>query len=242
MALFEDTSDTEITADQLVGEGKKFKTFDDLARSKAHADKTIADREAELAQLREDLNTRLSVEEQLKQFQKATTIPPENQAPNQPNNSPQENQDLAKRVREVIDQERQETSRRTNQQLVQDKLAELYGTPEKAAQVVRAKAQELGVSIQFMESIALQSPKAFFTQLGVAEPSRNQAPVTPSRGDVNTLALGINTGIPKEGSYEAFEEMRKTNPTLYWNPKTQSRIHKAAADGTYVVPDPVYEL
>jgi hypothetical protein len=179
----------------------------------------------------------------LKQFQKVSTQPTEENPTRQPENSASGDQtDLAKRVKEVIEQDRADTTRRANQSAVQERLLELYGTLEKASQVVRAKALELGVPVSFMEDIALRSPKAFFSQLGVQEPPANQRPNAPSRGSVNTEALGQYAGTPKEGSYEFFEQIRKNNPTLYWDAKTQSRIHRAAMDGTYSVPDPVYDL
>lgn len=241
MALFENTSDSEVTLDHLVGEGKKYRSPDELAKAYANASSAITEREQELANLREELNTRLSVEEQINKFQKATTQTQETQTTTQTSQNSAGEPDLAKRVRELIDQDRRETTQRANQQTVQDKLIELYGTPEKANQVVRQKAQELGVSVKFMEDVALQSPAAFFTQLGINQ-TQSQRPNTASRGDVNTAALSLNAGAPAEGTYEYFEEIRKTDLARYFDAKTQSRIHKAAMDGIYKVPDPVYDI
>jgi hypothetical protein len=55
--------DTTVSFDQLVGEGKRYANGDVLARSKIEADKAIKQREQELAELRAELNTRLSLEE-----------------------------------------------------------------------------------------------------------------------------------------------------------------------------------
>jgi len=53
MAIFEENTLAleEVTVDTLVGEGKKFKTIDDLAKGKAESDRVILAREQELSQL-----------------------------------------------------------------------------------------------------------------------------------------------------------------------------------------------
>ena len=56
-------NDVTPTAEDLVGEGKKFKTIDDLAKGKAQADTHITNLEKELAELRQDLSARLTVED-----------------------------------------------------------------------------------------------------------------------------------------------------------------------------------
>lgn len=234
MALFDSTD--EVTVETLVGEGKKYKDVNELAKAYAHAATAIEDRERQLTGLREDLSTRLSVEDQLKQFQKGTNNPNEPPANIQTPNAPNGDQDLAKRIREVMDAANRENSSKANQEIVLSRLTELFGTPDKVGQVVRAKAAELGVSVAFLESIAVQSPKAFFAQLGI-DTSQAQRPNAPASGGVNTMALGVHAGAPKEGTYEFFEEMRKANPTKFWDSKTQMKIHRAAEDGTYVVPD-----
>ena len=54
--------------DALVGEGKKYKTAEDLAAAYGHADQHIATLTSELSEIRKDLDGRLNVVEMLKEL------------------------------------------------------------------------------------------------------------------------------------------------------------------------------
>jgi hypothetical protein len=239
LALFDETP--EVQLETLVGEGKKYSTASELAKGYVHADLTIKAREAELQQLREELKTRQTVEEQLQNLRSRTDESRENRQ-NPPQSEPakpptqNDNVDLDNKIREAITQNQRETQVRQNQETVLSELLRIYGTEAKANDVIRQRASELGVSVSFLQDVALQSPKAFFAQLGVDQASNlsQQAP-RPTRSEINPAALGISPGV-KEGSYEYYENIRKTDPKNFFSPKVQSRLMQDALEGRYIPP------
>ena len=229
MAVFDENTDLlDVTVDSLVGEGKKFKTVDDLAKGKAESDRVIAAREQELSELRTELSKRESIEQAIQRL----TKPPIQSAepvlePKPAANTPSfTDEDLVARIREVTKQESEQEQIKANVKSVANRLIEVYGSEAKANEVVNQKAQELGLSVDFLQSVAAKSPNAFFVTVGLEVTP--QATPAVSHGDVNPQALANARPGIKPGSYEYFEEIRKTNPAQYFKPATQNALMKAA--------------
>lgn len=213
----------ETTAfEEIVGEGKKFKSPEDLARAKIEADRTIEARNEELERHREEIRRQAQEIELLKRPREPLAQEPPKAADRPVEDEP--NKDLASRIREELRQAQEEDVQAQNIRSVANRLTEVYGSPDKAREVVVAKAEELGLSVEFLQSVASKSPKAFFAQLGLAEntPSQNQ---NSSRSDVNTVALAnTSSSAPKQGSYASYEEMRKTQPKRYFSAEIQNQM------------------
>jgi hypothetical protein len=78
-----------------------------------------------------------------------------------------------------------------------------------------------------MKELAAKSPKAFLATMGIDADVKPQSTSTPApRSDVNPQ--NINSGAPKANTYAYFEQIRKSDPKLYWNTKTQKAMHDAA--------------
>lgn len=225
-----------VTAETLVGEDKPYKTFDDLARGKLEADRTIKAREEELAGLREELQRRLTFEQLAEELKRRDEPSPfDNQAPrvppvNEPQNTPAPSltdEDLENRIAETLQRQREQERIAANVNEVTTRLIQTFGDEAKAEQYIQQKAAELGVSTSFLRDAAARSPKAFFVTIGL-EGNQTPAAASHTKSDVNTAAL-VNQGSgPKPGSYEFYENLRKTDPSRYWDPKTQRQLHKDA--------------
>lgn len=225
-----------VTVDDLVGEGKKYATLEDLARSRVHADLTIEARERELAEAREEINKRLTYEELVEQLgrkdereaPRSLEQPP---APATPANVPTvKDEDLAARIREIQQQDKREERLQANITEVTNRMLQEFGSEAKASEYVASKARELGVTTQFLQDQAAQAPKAFFKTIGLED--QVSPPARPSGGNVNTDAFRTqNPGnAPKPDTYAYFEEMRKTDPARYFLPATQNKLMKAALE------------
>ena len=139
---------------------------------------------------------------------------------------------MAQKIRDEIQAADREKAGRINAEQVASRLVEVYGTEEKANEVVRAKAAELGVSVQWLLDIAVQSPKAFFNTTGLETQSRPSAQAP--RTEVNPLALKATDNSEKGyGTKEYFDNIRRENPAKYWDPSVQNAIFKAAQAGIY---------
>jgi len=210
---------------ELVGEGKKFATVEDLAKGKQEADQFIEQLKGEMSDLRSDLDQRLSAQDLLEEIRKereaqlsASNVPAEG------NTTPSLGTDeIASLVKETIEQRDVERTASQNLETVDKKMKELYG--EKAQEVMLLKAKENDISPDFLKDTAAKSPKAFFNVLGI----QDQKPITPSstKGGINLVALDETQPSIREDSWQSFEKLRKDNPKLYWKPETQQRLFRA---------------
>lgn len=220
--VFAEPTPQASTLDMLVGEGRKYATPEDLAKSRIEADKYIQQLEAENAQFREGIQARI---EQLRQPPADVTPPsvsePEQRAPEV---------DLDARIREAIEQTNRKERLSRNVNEVSAKLVEVYGTPEKANEVVKARAQELGVSLDFLMQSAAASPKAFYAQIGLDTTSRPAPAVGTGAVNPSALSAANPQGGVKPGTYKYYEQLRQTNPKLYNKPATQLQMHKDAME------------
>jgi hypothetical protein len=223
---------TEGTAlEQLVGEGKKYKTVEDLAKAYANADSHINELKTDLQ------STREFIAEELKKLAEQRTVqtpPAQIEEPRAPNSAPAappngEVEDLDTRIAKVL--EERDTNKRLqgNANLVQAVLVERLGSVEKATEAVIAKARELGVDGTYMKQTAANSPRAFFSLMGIDPDQKPVSSSTPKpSSDVNPNM--INTGAPKPRTYKYHEEVRKSNPKLYNSVSYQAQLMKDAME------------
>lgn len=238
MSIFQTAQDPaasgQATLNDLVGEGKKFKTPDDLAKAKLESDRFIEKLQNEQRELREELSKRLSVEEALKRAQEAKPQdrePPANPQPQPRQESPQQI-DVASEVDKVLRQRQQEDSTRSNIDLVTSKLTELYGTVDKAAEVVNTRSRELGMSVEQLQKMASQNPKAFFKLIGVEDkPAQDPGATSWNRAKNPTAMRGATQNqTAQPGTYKYYEEIRRSDPASYFSPRVQLQMDKDARE------------
>lgn len=132
---------------------------------------------------------------------------------------PELSEDVIKRlVEQTLTQREQSNTSTQNTRLVQEKLQEKYGTEAKAH--IEKKAQELGMSFERLSSLAAESPTAFMTLIG--EPQPEYKPLV--NGTVNTSSAQYSNAAEKDWNY--YQNLRRTNKTLYFDPKTQQQMLK----------------
>lgn len=221
--VFTEQTPPASTADTLVGEGRKYATVEDLAKSRLEADKYIERLEAENAQYRDGIQSQV---EQFRQRTQEDTPPSVEKQPEQ--RAPEV--DLETRIRETLAKTNREQTLARNVNEVSTKLVEVYGTPEKANQVVKARAQELGVSLDFLMESAAQSPKAFYAQIGMDSAPRQAPAITTGHVNPSALSAANPQGQAQPGTYKYYEQLRQTNPKLYNKPATQLQMHKDAME------------
>lgn len=212
----------------LVGEGKKFGDTEALAKGKQDSDLFIGQLQTELAGLREELGKRMTSEEVLAKIQAANSA---NQAQGE-NTTPQLSEDkVAELVKSTLESTRTEEGRGSNLKTVDAKLVEMYG--EKAGVMLHQKAQELGVTVDYLQSIAETSPNVFFNTIGVQASVKSP---TVNTGTVNTEALAnVNASSTISAESKAYyDQMRKENPKEYWKPDVQNKIMRLTAEGKYL--------
>lgn len=193
--------------EQLVAtKGEQFRDPEAIAKKAVHADKLIEEQKAELARLK-------AYEELIEGLKKdpkaglAQIIKPKEEPEPKPEiqeKTTQESGDIESQLELLLEKREQKTKAKSNLQVVEDKLQETFG--EKAPEVVRNRAQELGMSVEKLAGMAAESPAAFFRLIGVQEETRTKTFV-PTQ--VNTTSTA-----QKFRNSQYYEQELAKNPKL----------------------------
>jgi len=216
--------------DELVGEGKKFKTVEELARGKAESDLYIKTMNVRSDQLREDylkLREEATAQAKLEDLiARLETRPSERITPQTPV-EPLERQPtfdptkLPSLIREESLKLRAEEKADTNFKSVQNKLKEQFGN--NAQSVLQERMNSLDLTVDDINSLARKSPQAFFNTLGL-NATQQESLVGSPRSTVNSGGFKPQTAQKRTWSY--YETLRKANPKLYYDPKIANQMEK----------------
>lgn len=214
--------------EDLVGEGKKFKTTEDLARGKAEADRYIEQLKTELAGIREDLAARVKLEEVIDRLTSRTNEDPD-PAPYQetPPRSGQpaiSSDDIDRLIETKITNRDKERTARENRNLAVAKLQEVYGADY--SKRLEDKCTELGLDHATLNSLAARSPDAFLELVLPKAGSEGRAFVPPRSAISSEHTTPYQSAQP--GSRPWYDNLRKSDPTKYWSPEIQWKMHKDA--------------
>lgn len=216
--------DTRDYLEELVGDDKKFKTTSALAKGKAHADAAIEVLKRKVDELQSELNGKMNMDTFITEMKKARQIDPNTQPVILPDTSDPFNAlDLDAKFEEYIQKREAKVKTESNLDKVQRVLSQNFG-PE-AQLVINKKAQELGMSLADLQSLAARAPTAFFNLVGASETSIRSAPSIPGSG-LNTSTQpqnGVNRGK------RFYDNLRKNDPKTYKRPETTVQMMKDAA-------------
>ena len=205
---------------------KKFKDDEAIAKGKWEADKTIAQREQELAELRKELNTRISLEEFMtKQFENGNSnnsVQPNVEIPNQPDT--RNDIDIEKIVNDAINKHNVQTQRARNVEISQQKMREVWGSS--ASERLNEQANKLGLGKEFLQDLAERSPEAFLQVVGATKVEKKIDTSTPPRTHSNSASNIKNIeGVRNE---EHWDNIRRNDPKFYFSAEGYNQRHKDA--------------
>lgn len=222
-----DATDNNLDLDQdkdylteLVGEDRKFKTVNDLAKGKAESDAFIARLQEEQQALRDELATRIRYEEFLDKLDSATRNSDDNQDDHDPDrstNTVMKPEDIERLLDLKLREREQRNTVQQNLNAVKAKLNEVFG-PNYALRL-KEQANQLGVTSEFLDNLAATQPKAFYRLLNIDTTRKVDNTLTPPRSEVTFVP---NTGQKKDWNY--YSDLRKKDPNLYWSPRIQNEI------------------
>lgn len=202
---------------QTVGEGKQYATQEDLAKGKIEADSFIEQLKLENKQMREDLSKRPTMDD----IQDIIKLQDGNQG-NNPELTEEALNTLVDSRFKTIKTEEQEY---LNVSQASDKMVELYGS--RASEQVSTKAGEMGVSVQYLQSLAGKSPDMFYSIMGINKEASNTSVSSNQTAEGNnTEQFNTNPIGTKEGTWGSYEQLRKENPKKYFSPQVQNEIFK----------------
>lgn len=195
----------------LVGEGKKFRDPEALAKAKLQSDNFILQLQRENAELREKAQRAASLEEIKTQIlsgikQEPSVVPPAQQ----PVEQPQPPTNLEEIVNKALETKEAQRKAQTNREVVTQAMKEKFGAD--AQIILNEKAGELGLSLDYLAKVANDSPAAFFRLIGV-DTNRTPAPNSPA---------------PRSSTYVA-PDQRNVERTQSWYANEKKKVSDRAA-------------
>lgn len=220
---------------ELVGEGKKFTSNQELAKGKAYADKMIDLQNRRLDQMREDFikerqeNIAKAKLQELvdrlannKQSDSSNETPPVNEQ-----NEPAINMDQIKSLMSTSLQEYEVgKTQRENLAQVQSKLVERYG--KNYSNVLGEQLQSLGMSVSQIDALSKQSPQAALRMLGLDVQPQRDGFQSPPRSNQRNDSFAPKAAKKRTWSY--YQELRKTNPDMYLDRKIANQMAQDAVE------------
>lgn len=230
MDLF--TQDDQTTIDpnkdylaELVGEGKKFQTPQDLARAKAEADAFIAKLLQEKRDVEAELQTRSNEAaflDQLKSVIQPVSTQPPVTPPTQSDNRQTVDQDAIEAlVQKAIEERTAKAERERNQTAVVKRLTDTFGP--QYTQHIAKWAKDVGVPADWLNDLAARSPQAFYKMLGIEDTPA--APIVAPQTVVNPAATA-HRGQVKDWNY--YKQIMKTDPAKFNSPAIQKEMFESA--------------
>lgn len=232
MSLFDNNPQTPVVDENtdflaaLVGEGKKFKDVSDLAKGKAEADAYIERLKQENAGVREELTKRDRLQELIDRLEPKSQPPQQQQEHNQKPNAENPEAFDPSKLNEIVEKMLSERDKRSaaekNIDSVKQTLSQKLGP--QYAEKLAGKARELGVSPEWMTSVAEQSPNAFYNLIGLNQPGQQQQNFTVPQGARQSSFEPANPNRDKK----YYDALKARNSAEYWSPTVQNQMHKDA--------------
>lgn len=224
------TNDTSLR-DELTLKWKD-KPADELLKAKVESDLYIKSLERQKDELRADylkqrdeLLTKAKFEEYLDRIDKSSNnlqvaIPPANEVENK--YDPREIESL---IQNKISESKIVEKETENFHQVQNRLKEKFG--DNYANVLKEQQSTLGLSDADVNALAKKSPEAFFRLMGLNQQQQDSFQAPPRSGQRNDSFAP--KGAPKR-NWAYYQEMKKTNPMLYLDPKLSVQMHNDAVE------------
>jgi hypothetical protein len=214
-----------VTVEDLVGEGRKYKDTQELAKAYTNADgyinkqkQDIAERDAELKVLRDLVNARKEPDK------KPDDTPPQPDRQQQPDPNERKNQDvdLNELVRKELSAAEAERRKADNVNKAAEVMNNHFGSAAKAQEAVRRRAEELGVGVDWLRDAASNSPNAFFATMGI----NSNARPAPSPGHNPEFNPSTHKSNVRDMSF--YENVRKTDPKRYYSAEMRAQLMEDA--------------
>lgn len=230
---------------ELVGEGKKFQSPEDLARGKYEADQYIEILKKRQDEMREDYlklrkenEDKAKLEDLIKQMETQRLASSETTQANEDRKPAFDPAELDSLVSNKIQQHELQRRETDNFNTVMSKLRERYGN--NYVSILQNKTEELGLSKDDVNTLARKSPKAFFNTLGL-EQQQSQDVYSPPPRNQQRSDNSATRGAPKR-TWSYYQEMKRKDPKAWLDPKIAVQMQKDAVelgeafrDGDYFV-------
>lgn len=209
----------------------KDKPAEELLKAKVDSDlyiKTLEKQKDELRndylKLREEANAQAKLQELLDKLEKASTnqvTPPVNEEKIAQYNP----KDVESLVSDTIRKEKLQDQMTINFNTVKGKLLSKYG--ENYASQLQEQAGTLGLTTDELNEMARTRPMFLIKALGLDEPVQREMFQSPIRSSQRNDTFAPRS---EKRTWNYYQNLKKSNPTAYYNKKTQFQMHQDSAD------------
>lgn len=218
---------TDMFADDTVNEldavREKYKNDPEEAwKALAASQKHIQTLESERQTDREKLSKLPTVEDIVKALQGTNVAPPVPAPTSQTPASVLDEKTLETKVAELFDKTVREQAEKDYQNAVSNAMLNAYGSVDKSREVIKAKALELGMTVEALQGISKSSPKAFLQLFGLDSQRQQPVNTAPSRGTINMIAKQDLT--PAGDAMEDFRKVLREDRAKAMSPEVQQAI------------------
>jgi hypothetical protein len=218
--------------EELVGEGKKFKTVEDLARGKAESDLFIQHKNREFDSLakdylalREEYNTGPKLQELIDRLAQQQQLASSDHTPANEDTKPvMDSKEMESLISSKIQEHETSRKQEANFNLVREKLKERFGNNYK--DTFRTQIEELGLTENFVNQLAREQPRVFIRTFGLDAPINTENFQTPPKSNQRSDSFAPRGAEKRTWAY--YQKMKKDQPKLYLEPKTQVQMHQDA--------------
>lgn len=221
--------------EQLVGEGKKYKTDADLAKAVVFKDHHITRLEAEAKEMRNEIAARKNLEELAADLATRTaqtpTTPPTSASIEPPTSERERDsitpEEVAKIVDTALSRKEQEATIANNMRIVKRTLQTTLGNdfPEKLRE--RARQNGLSLTDEELNALAGRDPNSFFKLLDFKPGQEKPMDVfTPPSSSVNTNSFQPTNTTQRTQSY--YDKLKMTDKAAYYAPATRKQMYDDA--------------
>lgn len=206
----------------LVGEGKKFKTVEDLAKGKVAADTFIQQLQLENKALREAMDNGDDTAGIMTRINELLSKKDERTATNQTSNQSQPESLTKEEVLDLLNRRDQDKTLRHNSDLFKNAITKALG--DKADETVATRLQSLGLDKELFDTMVARSPQSALSLIGIKDTVSNAT----SGKDVtlNTEAYFANSDNSKQ-NFAHFQKLRKELGAKYYEPEIQKQVFEA---------------
>lgn len=217
---------------ELVGEDKKFKDVQSLARGKYLADQTVEEMKARLDELRADYQSLQQTREAgatLKDLidQIKTQKPSEGTftPPAKDENVQPKTEDIKALIKSGYEELKASETAEQNLNIVQQRLKERYGNNYQT--ILQEQRENLRLTNDEVNALARRSPEAFFRVMGMNEQKQDNMFQTPPRSATRSDNFSPTNN---KRTWTYYQNLKKQDRNLYYSPKIFNQMLKDAED------------
>lgn len=210
----------------LVGEGRKYKSFEDLERAYMNADNFIETLKEENRKLREEHTRSATIAEVLERLDANKSTTTEERQPQSADNSLTVDK-VAEIVKQTVTGLDSQKTKEANLLKADRMMKEAFG--EKATEVFQSKATTPQLRELYME-LAATDPAQFAEAFGATRKPQSTGQVD-SGSKVNTTVSYSSVNPNREAdpnTREFYAKLRRENPSKYYSQEIQIQMDKAA--------------